>query len=314
MKPPELYSFAHLGGTDCGPFRLRGVGLANCLFPWARCAVASRKFGLRRIASTWPQLCHRQWMRRDPDKRCYVGLFDEAVDAVQGVRKHLLLTRLPRIPEGEFLRRPPEKPGVVVFTGMDGFFADLLDDHEYVRALLVQCTRRRHLPDAGETVTRGIAVHVRARRLPLGRRSASRRSAKCKAADRLVRSRDRDDWEKRSARIGQSAFSLTGRTTTFVRSSAPPNVRREFFGSSIADLHAMSTAKILVASASTFSMWAAYLARMPVIWPLGRRIQALHGNRWEHEPEVGFGALPDEFVSLIRRKLNSAEVTMAGHA
>ncbi len=252
-------------------------------------------------------------MRRDPDKRCYVGLFDEAVDAVQGVRKHLLLTRLPRIPEGEFLRRPPEKPGVVVFTGMDGFFADLLDDHEYVRALLVQCTRRRHLPDAGETVARGIAVHVR-----LG----DFLSADDPRADVLPNVRQPIDWY----------VHIIGRLREAVGSDRPvsifsdgtdddirpilslPNVRREFFGSSIADLHAMSTAKILVASASTFSMWAAYLARMPVIWPLGRRIQALHGNRWEHEPEVGFGALPDEFVSLIRRKLNSAEVTMAGHA
>jgi hypothetical protein len=46
-----------------------------------------------------------------------------------------------------------------------------------------------------------------------------------------------------------------------------PRVRRASFGTSIADLHALSTAHVFIASGgSTFSMWASYLGRMPVVW------------------------------------------------
>ena len=43
------------------------------------------------------------------------------------------------------------------------------------------------------------------------------------------------------------------------------NVERVCFGSSIADILAMSRAKLLVASGSSFSMWARYLGRMTTV-------------------------------------------------
>jgi len=44
-----------------------------------------------------------------------------------------------------------------------------------------------------------------------------------------------------------------------------PNVERITFGTSIADILALSKAKLLVASGSSFSMWARYLGRMNTI-------------------------------------------------
>jgi hypothetical protein len=86
-----------------------------------------------------------------------------------------------------------------------------------------------------------------------------------------------------------------------------PNVRRVFFGSSIADLLAMSTAAVLIASGSTFSMWASYLGRMPVIWPEGQRRQRLYGHLSEYEPELGYGPLPEQSAALVRRGLACGE-------
>ena len=137
-----LYSYAHLGGIDCGLVRLRGVGLANCLFPWARCVLASGRLGLNRIASTWPQFCHRQWMSWDRDKRCYLGLMDENNAAIHGARKLTLLATQPRIAACDFLADPEAfHRGVVLFGGIDGYFASMLDDYELVRKLLVGTIR-----------------------------------------------------------------------------------------------------------------------------------------------------------------------------
>src|SRR5205085_696868 len=86
-------------------------------------------------------------------------------------------------------------------------------------------------------------------------------------------------------------------------------VRRVFFGSAIADLLAMSTAKVLVASGSTFSMWAAFLGRMPVIWPPHNRRQKLHGSNWEFEIELD-GPLPNLVAELVRKQSTSASSTL----
>ncbi|TKX69207.1 glycosyl transferase, partial [Halorubrum sp. GN11_10-6_MGM] len=55
-----------------------------------------------------------------------------------------------------------------------------------------------------------------------------------------------------------------------------PNTIRAYFGSSIADMLALSQAGVLIASGSTFSMWASYLGRMPVIWYPGQLRQRLY--------------------------------------
>jgi hypothetical protein len=55
-----------------------------------------------------------------------------------------------------------------------------------------------------------------------------------------------------------------------------PNCQRISFGSSIADILALSKSNILIASGSTFSMWASYLGRMPVIWYKSQLRQRLY--------------------------------------
>jgi hypothetical protein len=61
------------------------------------------------------------------------------------------------------------------------------------------------------------------------------------------------------------------------------------FGSAIADLWALSNANVLVASGSTFSMWASYLGRMPVIWHPGQLSCPLYGGA-VFEQEIAQGS------------------------
>jgi len=291
------YSFANLGGIECGLLRLRGVGLANCLFPWARCLLVSGRFGLRRVASTWPQFCHRQWIRRDRDKRCYIGLMNERSAAIHGVRKLILLIAQPHITEHEFLARPESfHRGMVVFDGIDRYFEPMLHEHGLIRTSLLKLTREKHRPNASVTSC-SICIHVRyGDFLEPGNACVPQPM----------------NWFLHA--LQQCRKQLGRETPALVFSDATdeqlrpllalPHVRRVFFGSSIADLLAMATAPMLIASGSTFSMWAAYLGRMPVIWPQDQRRQALHGADWQYEIELGYEPLPEQVAGLLRRRFS----------
>jgi hypothetical protein len=295
----NLYSFAKLGGVECGVFRLRGVGLANCLFPWARCAIASRQFGLKRVASTWPQLCHRQWLRLDRDKRCYIGLIDESHHALTGYPKLAVLATEPRITEVEFLADPQRfESGVVVFSGIDSYFSSMLNDYAFVRSSLVSSTRPEHTDPLRAGLHDSICIHVR-----YGDFADPDRQQ-----PEIYHVRQRISWFIHV--LNECQHHIGRETPALIFSDASdgelgplldlPHVRRAFFGNSIADLYAMSTARVLIASGSTLSMWAAYLGRMPVIWPQSQRRQRLHGSEWEYEAELGYDPLPERVASLIR--------------
>jgi hypothetical protein len=83
-------------------------------------------------------------------------------------------------------------------------------------------------------------------------------------------------------------------------------VTRRTFGSSIGDILALSSSAILVASGSTFSMWASYLGRQPVVWYPGRRFQKLLFDTPEAEVE-SLGEFPIAFLDHCRKSLLSKE-------
>jgi hypothetical protein len=86
-----------------------------------------------------------------------------------------------------------------------------------------------------------------------------------------------------------------------------PNVSRKTFGSSLADILALSTSSILVASGSTFSMWASFLGRQPVVWHPGRRLQPLLYERPAAEVE-SIGQFERAFVEECRLSLRKRPV------
>jgi hypothetical protein len=68
----------------------------------------------------------------------------------------------------------------------------------------------------------------------------------------------------------------------------------------------MSRARVLVASSSTFSMWAAYLGRMPVVWRSGTVVHRIYGDEGA-EAEVGpEGVIPSGFLAHAGRALAGA--------
>ncbi|MEW6600874.1 MAG: hypothetical protein AB1499_07880 [Nitrospirota bacterium] len=289
-----LYSYPKFDGYDLGFLRVGGPGLGNNLFPWARSLVASNRYNLVPLAPTWRQFKIGPFIRNEKDKRLYYGLFKTAPGHICGWRKVFALTRLSAVDEQSLYEGAIPDDGsdkVVIFKGMDSYFGNILRNHAYVKQELLRITREPHKKSLGFDFSGSISVHVRL-----------------------------TDFALSSQQIPISWYiSIVKRIRAAVESDAPvyvftdgkdkeiapllnmPNSRKLAFGSSIGDLIALSRAHILVTSASTFSAWASYLGRMPVIWNKGKMVQNLYYENDFLEIQVDEGeAFPAPFNAAIR--------------
>jgi hypothetical protein len=86
---------------------------------------------------------------------------------------------------------------------------------------------------------------------------------------------------------------------------ALPNTRRLTFGSSVADLLALTVAPVIVGTAgSTFGAWGAFLGRVPSLWPPGGLTRHLWLPDDQHAIEAASGdGLPGSFIEAVRSRL-----------
>jgi hypothetical protein len=281
-------------------------GLGDKLFPFARCAIASRRLGLKRIDPTWLSPHLGPWLRKERDKRFYAGLFRSGF-GVGGLRKWALLALSQRIDEDdlprlrEFGRSP--LPLVVVFNKVRNFFQDIAGDHREVLDLIMALANPRQTSHLASYVPGAIGVQVRLGDLkPL--------PASYKPGDRVGWVRLPLSWyvdviNRIRSCIGSEVpvhvFS-DGSDEELTPILALKNVKRCYFGSALADLLALSGCKTLVGSASSFSMWAAYLGRMPAFWFPGFQFQKLYAPEEQFEGEVaGDRDLAPEARAALRK-------------
>ena len=300
------YAYAKLGGYDLIGMRLFGEGLGNMLFPWARFVVQTRAFRLTPITPTWPQLKLGPWLRHERDKRLYCGLFEPRQEEVRGSKKLRLLTFVRRADESS-LRSDVPKNGdrIVVFEGVNGYFAGIAEEHDFVWEQLLRITRAQHQTALTFSFAGSISVHVR-----LGD------FRQAKSADDLVYGRGnmrlpltwyRHVIERIREHLGRLApvFVFSDDHDAELRPLLQmPDTRRLSFGSSIGDLIALSRANVLVASNSTFSMWASYLGRPPAIWHKGLLRQGFYGISTTNNRGVEcgeFDEIPDGFWRHLPR-------------
>jgi hypothetical protein len=263
-KSKNIYAFPALGsGGDCGLFRLGGTGLGNLLFTWARCLVLARRHGLRRIAPTWPQLCRRPWLCSEPDKRIYHDLFQPADDEITGFARLKLLATAPRLPESVLGTQIPAG-SVVVFRGMKGFLAPVLGEHELLRTELLKIVRERHKAALHQGFVPKIAVHVRLGDFHSGNPAEGNRRIGLDWYTTIL-----SNLRTSLGNLPVAVFS-DGTDAELAPLLELENVSRAGFGSSIADILALSQARVLVTSGSTFSMWSAFLGQNPTVWFPGR--------------------------------------------
>ncbi len=256
----NCYAFPRLiGAMDLGLIRLGGAGLGNHLFTWARCLIQARRYGLKRIGATWPQFKREPWMHHELDKRTYHDLFCRAQDEVEPLHRLRLLATKRRVPESQLGKEIPDG-SIVVFEGFDGYLQPILAHRDLVRSELIAMVRDKHKGAIQAGFSPDIAIHVR-----LG--------------DFLnadpVRGNSKLDigWyagilKGIREQLGplQAVIFSDGRDEEIAPLLAMEGVKRVSFGSSIADILAMSQARILITSGSTFSMWSSFLGQMPTVW------------------------------------------------
>ena len=298
------FAYAKLDGTNLGLWRLGGPGLGNLLFPWARSVVAAEEHRLVLLAPTWRQIKVGPILRGERDWRSYGGLFRTPPEYVSGLQKLAVLARFVRVSEERFFADPEGAPRdcVVELQGMGGLFERVLDHHELIRARLRAMTRERHQRGLGFAFGRSIRVHVR-----LGDFAPADAAQPAEGGPTV-----RQPMAWYLAKVRQLCARLGEETRVHVFSDGTDDelgallelrgARRLQFGSSLADLWALSRARVLVASGSTFSMWASYLGRMPVIWHPGRLRQRLYRNGAAEIESAQDEPLPESFWQAVERR------------
>ncbi len=300
-----LYAFPNLDRS----------GLGNLLITWARAEAFAGVHGARVLAPRWSQPKIGPLLRGEKDKRYYVGLFDNS-GYLQGPRRYGVLLGGKRIDETEIeprIRLEEEqqrslRPLVVEFRGMEGLFAPLLPQREWIVGRLRQILHPRLKPKLERTVPDHIAVHVRRGdfiQLPAGQ-AAPRGAWNYRIAD---------EWYVACIQNIRNCpgFDLPA----IIYSDGKPDELADILrlertelalpNPSIVDIFSLARGKVLVASGSTFSMWASFIGQMPTLWYPGQQRQVLNREQPELDCETDAeGRLTPGFESTLASQLEGA--------
>lgn len=274
-------------------------GLGNALFPWARCLLWCHRHQVPMVAPVWFRLRIGPYLRRERDKRAYHRLFT-AGDARGGPRRLLALATQARLPEPASLDAPPAGDGLVTFAGMGRLFEPLRGQAPIVLEALARITRPALRPAARAAPF--LAVHVR-------RGDFSTPAGPGVLSGGHHNYRIGIEWYLEALRAlrGQAGGAAPaviysdGTDEELAPLLAEQATTRSPSRSAITDLLDMSGAAALVASGSTFSMWASYLGQVPTLWHPGQRRQLVLGGGDQEmlEPEWDGGALSRDFLDAL---------------
>jgi len=277
------YIFVSLGKMESLGVRLGGAGLGNIMFPWATALVYAKKHNLKRIQTTWKNLKFGTFIRKERDKRMYMNLFLET-DGISGFKKFFLLNF---------------SNNIMVFSGMNDLFEPFKNDQKFVKSELIKIINPYHIKRANEFNSNSIAIHIRMGDFanPINekvlRNGAWNYRLPIKWYICLI--------EKIQKESDLPIYIFSDAEDCELKEIlAYDNCNRAYFGSSISDMLALSTCKVLISSASTFSMWASFLGQMPTIWFPGQMRQTLLLENSKFEGEVDYD---DDLPSSIIKEL-----------
>jgi hypothetical protein len=284
-----MYIYPFLGRYDLGIVRLFGSGIGNLLFPWARAQILSRDYSLDIIEPTWPNLKIGSIIRGEFDNRFYFDLFCAQKNSISGAEKLITLISKKRISEFDFLRssRLNSNSNIVVVKGVDDYFEKIKNEYIFVRQKLLEITLEKNKIGLSYDYTNSISVHVRLGDFKTGNITTP------------------ISWYMDVIHLFKDIINENIHVNIFSDGSNEElspllnikNTKRCGFGSSIADLLALSNSKVLIGSRySTFSMWASYLGQMPVVWPIDVNQKKIYVNDNEREIQSDGRKLSSKFI------------------
>ncbi len=305
-----FYVYPDFGSVrDLGLFRVGGAGLANCLLSWAKASVIAERSGAVRLSPTWPSLKIGPIIRRERDWRHYLGLFVPEQDSISGLKRLQILATAKRVTLSKVSDVcVPQPDTIYVVNGSNvapDYFDGLFDHRQDIVARLLAMTQASVKARADRNATADIAVHVR-----LGDFGAVPQGTVPAAA--AVNLRLPIDWyvdriERLRATLARP-LSVTifsdGTDEELLPLLRLPDTRRATGGNALSDILSLSRAPILVASGSTFSMWASFIGAGVSLWAPGRLFQKLKADP-DGEIETALGdELPASFVAAAERALD----------
>lgn len=222
-------------------FRIAGNGLANCLFVYAKAIVLAHRYNAKIIAPTWFNLTIGPYIRKQKDKRHYLGLFNHKQESSW---LNLVFNKTTR-DEAEFCTNG----GVLIVEGIYDFFKPLLGYGGIVNEYILNHISDRLLDSVyNHDFSNSVAVHIR-----LGDFPESRRVPMSWYVEKI-----KEYGKNRNILI----FS-DGTDKELEQILSLENTRRVYFGGAIQDIIAISRCQYVIGSDSSFSAWGAYLGQVP---------------------------------------------------
>ena len=276
------YTFASLGKLESVGLRVGGAGLGNILIPWATALVYAKKHKLLRIQTTWRTIKLGTFIRKERDKRMYLDLFTRE-EGVSGIRKFFLLNFSNQVKK---------------FSSIANLFESFKDQHTFVRDELLQIVNPYHMKKVESFDSNSIALHIRMGDFLVSKDETLLRNG---AWNYRIPLRWYISLIKKIRLITDLPVYIfsDGSDEDLADILKLDNCKRAYFGSAISDMIALSRSRLLIASGSTFSMWASFLGQTPTIWFPGQMRQALILNSNIFEGEIDY----DEELPLNVKKV-----------
>jgi hypothetical protein len=300
------------GYPDVGRF-----GLGHGLLAWARCVVWCELTGATMLAPIWLRPRLGPYLRNERDKREYFKLFQPGAAIGFPKRELVLLTSNKIKGVDGFFRddilderfietsKTENRSVVVQFENavVDNelkHFREVLDYPILLRQELLAITRPRHLPVG---IAKGtVAIHVR-----LGDFMKPNAEQEPSKNQRLP-----IEWYREALLALRAQLSADVPAVVFSDGSdeelAPlltsAHVERAPKRESITDMLSIAQAGVLIASASGFSHWGAFLGQIPTIHRKGARRVVLLGDQKEFEWGTG-DQYSSDFLDLCKRSMGN---------
>jgi hypothetical protein len=280
---------------------LERCGLGNMLLLWARCYIYSKKNNIPMISPTWTKIRIGPYIRREKDKRNYQFLFSNK-GYISGIKKLYYLLFYKKVYEYDKALEKNKynlfKRKIVCFRGLGEGFKPIKGKNKEILKELKRITKNQYLPK--KISKKFIGIHIRRGDFSIPVNDEVLYDGKHNFQIKI-------GWyinilNKIREKLGYNMKAIVfsdGKKKELVEICKLSNVGVSIKNSAITDLLMLSNASIMIASRSSFSMWASFLGQVPCIWFPGQRPEVLLNDNGEKylEPEIGYkDYIPDNFI------------------
>lgn len=254
------YIYPQFSNYELFGIRLGGAGLGNLLFTYTRALKLAKENGCEFVYPSWRSVKVGPYLRHEKDKRFYGNLFKNNSGYVSGIKKSKLLRFANKkvVLNEEDVKNAPDG-SLLIYKDFTMNFNGILDFRNDIKEDLIRNLNDKNRKPLTDDFSNVINVHVR-----LGDFNVANKGQLAGGANNTSLP---IEWyvniieQINAATDNKLIFNIfsDGTDEQLKPITAIKNTRRVFYGTSIADIVALSMSKVMIASGSSFSLWARYL-------------------------------------------------------